>query len=80
VPASGGSVTYSVVVTNTTTTEVLTLTSLSDDKFGDLKGQGDCAVPQPLAANGGTYTKKTSRRKSGACLSLGPNPRARFAA
>jgi hypothetical protein len=117
-------------VTNNTTnsTEALTLTSLSDDKFGDLNGQGNCAVPQTLAANGGTFScsfqqslpagdpatphvntvtataqnnagttdtatdeatvnfteillkKKTSRRKSGVCLSLGSNPRARFAA
>ena len=93
--------TYKVVVTNNTpnSTEALTLTSLSDDKFGDLKGQGDCTVPQTLAANGGTYscsfqrplpagdpatshvnTKKPSRRKSGTCLFLGSNPRARFAA
>jgi prealbumin domain-containing protein/beta-propeller repeat-containing protein len=54
VPASsGGSVTYSVVVTNNTP-EDLMLTSLIDDKFGDLNGQGDCVVPQNLAANG-TY-------------------------
>jgi hypothetical protein len=48
VPASGGSVTYSVMVTNNTT-EALTLTSLRDDQFGDLNNT--CAVPRSLAAN-----------------------------
>ena len=59
VPASGDSVTvnYKVMVTNNTTnsTEALMLTSLIDDKFGDLNGQGDCTVPQTLAVNG-TYS------------------------
>jgi hypothetical protein len=48
VQASGGSVTYTVVVTNNTP-EALTLTSLSDDKF-DLNNT--CAVPPILAAKG----------------------------
>jgi hypothetical protein len=54
-------------VTNNTTNsaEALTLTSLSDDKFGELNGQGDCAVPQPLAANGGTYSCSFQRSLSG---------------
>jgi hypothetical protein len=54
-------------VTNNTTnsTEALTLTSLSDDTFSDLNGQGDCAVPQTLAANGGTYSCSLRRSLSG---------------
>jgi LPXTG-motif cell wall-anchored protein/uncharacterized repeat protein (TIGR01451 family) len=54
VPEPGGTVTFTVEVTNLGL-ETLTLTSLADDVYGDLDGQGTCAVPQPLAA-GGTYT------------------------
>ncbi len=58
VPEVGGSVTYSVVVRNTSTIPV-TLTSLNDDKFGDLSGKGTCNVTGnlygSLAANT-TYT------------------------
>jgi PKD repeat protein len=32
--------------------EPLTLTSLVDDIYGDLNGQGDCSVPQTIAAGG----------------------------
>ncbi|HEX9259928.1 MAG TPA: DUF11 domain-containing protein, partial [Acidimicrobiales bacterium] len=55
VPATGGNVTYTVVVTNTSF-EPVTLTSLVDDKFGNLNGQGTCATGGTIAANGGTYT------------------------
>jgi len=55
VPETGGNVTFTFLVTNHNA-EAVTLTSLSDDVFGDLNGQGTCAVPQPLAGNGGTYT------------------------
>ena len=51
----GGAVTFSVLITNTSNVDVQ-LTSLSDDVFGDLNGQGTCSVPQSLAANGGTYS------------------------
>lgn len=51
---SGGEVTFSVVVINRGP-EAGTLTALIDSIFGDLNGQGTCAVPQPLAGNGGTY-------------------------
>jgi prealbumin domain-containing protein len=52
--ANGGSVTYTVMITNNTTnsTEALMLTDLSDDKVGNLNGQGTCTVPQTLAAKG----------------------------
>ena len=32
------------------------LDSMVDDSYGDLSGQGDCSLPQPLAANGCSYT------------------------
>ncbi|MGI8778285.1 MAG: hypothetical protein ACR2LJ_13100 [Acidimicrobiales bacterium] len=54
-PEPGGTFTFSVVVTNTSI-KPLTLTRLVDDVYGDLNGRGTCAVPQALAANGGTYS------------------------
>ncbi|OGO71216.1 MAG: hypothetical protein A2Z37_07255 [Chloroflexi bacterium RBG_19FT_COMBO_62_14] len=50
----GGNVAFTVEVENTSP-EAVTLDSLVDDVFGDLDGQGDCAVPQNIAA-GGTYS------------------------
>src|SRR5207247_10791907 len=50
----GGSVNFTVSVTNPNKEE-LTLSTLSDDKFGPLSGKGDCSVPQTIAAKG-TYT------------------------
>jgi uncharacterized repeat protein (TIGR01451 family) len=50
-----GPVTFDVTVTNTGP-EDLTLTSLIDDVHGDLNGQGDCSVPQTLAAGGGSFS------------------------
>lgn len=58
---TGGSVGYTVTVTNNSTIAV-TLTSLIDDKFGDLDGQGDCnsasnpTNPYGSIAAGGTYS------------------------
>jgi hypothetical protein len=49
IPETGGNVTYTVETTNNASVSV-TLTTLSDDKFGNLDGQGDCDVPQTLAA------------------------------
>ena len=51
VPETGGEVTYTVTVTNTSTVAI-TLNSLVDNVFGDLDGNGDCAVPQAIAALG----------------------------
>jgi cysteine-rich repeat protein len=45
----GGNVTFTVVVTNTSTVDTVTISSLTDDKFGNLHGKGTCAVPQVLA-------------------------------
>ncbi len=55
VPETGGDVTFTFLVTNNSL-EDATLDSLVDSDFGDLNGQGDCSVPQPLAGSGGTYT------------------------
>jgi uncharacterized repeat protein (TIGR01451 family) len=51
VPETGGNVTFTVDVINWSA-EAVTLDSLIDDVFGDLNSQGDCSVPQPLAAAG----------------------------
>jgi len=64
VPESGGAVTFTVTVNNTST-EPLTLTSLMDSVFGDLNGQGTCALPQTLPANTGTYSCTFTQTLSG---------------
>ena len=51
----GGTVTFTVVVSNLSAVDSLTITSIVDDVFGDLNGQGDCSVPQELAL-GASYT------------------------
>jgi uncharacterized repeat protein (TIGR01451 family) len=60
----GGLVTFDVTVTNTGS-EDLTLTSLVDDIHGDLNGQGDCVLPQALAAGGGSYSCSFTAAVSG---------------
>jgi hypothetical protein len=63
----GGDVTYTYLVTNTSTVDTVTIKDgvqaygipylgLYDDILGDLNGQGDCSVPQVLAPNGGSYS------------------------
>jgi citrate lyase gamma subunit len=47
-PIPGGEVSYTVAVANTGLSDV-TIDSLTDDMFGDLNGQGSCAVPQTIA-------------------------------
>ncbi len=54
-PEPGGDFTFTVVVTNTSI-EPVTITSLTDDIYGNLNGRGTCATGAVLAANGGTYT------------------------
>jgi hypothetical protein len=54
VPETGADVTFTVEVTNDGDVAI-TLTSLTDDQFGDLNGKGGCAVPQSLAP-GAIYT------------------------
>ena len=54
----GGVITFTVEVQNTSLSEVVTIDSLDDDIYGDLDGQGDCAVPQilqPAGSVGDTY-------------------------
>jgi hypothetical protein len=51
---SGGEVTFTIVVHNTGEEEV-TLTSLSDDVFGDLNGQGTCVTGGVIPV-GGNYS------------------------
>ncbi len=48
VPEPGGIVSFGVVVTNTSI-EPVEITSLSDDVYGDLDGQGSCVLPQTIA-------------------------------
>ena len=59
----GGDVTFSVVVTNNSNVSA-TLTSLSDDKFGNLSGQGSCTLPQTLAV-GASYSCSFTKEISG---------------
>ncbi len=61
----GGDVTFTFVVTNTSAVDVLTLNSLNDSIYGDLNGQGDCSVPQTLAAAGGSYSCSITKLVSG---------------
>ncbi|MCB0996004.1 MAG: hypothetical protein KDB21_12985, partial [Acidimicrobiales bacterium] len=55
-PEPGGTVTFTVVVTNDSVgTDPVELTSLVDDVHGDLDGQGTCSLPRTLAP-GENYT------------------------
>ncbi len=54
VPETGGNVKFTFLVENIGPEDV-TLTSLVDDKFGDLDGKGTCDVPQTILI-GGSYT------------------------
>ena len=64
IPEPGGNVDYTVVVNNTSTAESVTLTTLGDDIFGNLSGQGNCSVPQTIASSG-DYTCTFTRSISG---------------
>src|SRR4029450_8738088 len=46
---------FSVAVKNTSTVDSVTISSLTDNVFGNLDGQGTCDVPQTLAP-GASYT------------------------
>ena len=46
----GGNVTYTFLVTNISTVDTVTINSLTDTVYDDLDGQGDCALPQTIAA------------------------------
>ena len=64
VPENGAPVTFTVTVANTSV-EPVTLTSLVDDVYGDLNGQGTCVLPQTLAI-AGTYSCTFTKTVSGA--------------
>jgi uncharacterized repeat protein (TIGR01451 family) len=48
----GGTITFTVEVRNTSSSEVVTIDSIDDNVYGDLDGQGDCSVPQDLQPAG----------------------------
>ncbi len=54
-PEPGGPVNFTVVITNTSPADEVTIETLVDSVHGDLNGQGTCSVPQTLAV-GATYT------------------------
>ena len=65
VPETGGNVTFTFLVTNNSA-EAATLNSLTDPFFGgSLHNKGNCALPQPLAASGGSYTCAITKFISG---------------
>jgi hypothetical protein len=51
-PEPGGSVTFTVQVTNNSTVDSMTISSISDDRFGTLAGDSDCQVGTTLAPSG----------------------------
>ena len=51
----GADVTFTFVVNNTSAVDSVDITSLTDSIYGDLNGQGNCLVPQTIAA-GANYT------------------------
>jgi hypothetical protein len=50
-PEPGGTVDFTVVISNDATTNI-TVNSLVDDVHGDLAGQGDCVLPQTILEDG----------------------------
>ncbi len=48
----GGPVVFTLRVDNPSTADAVTINSLVDDVHGNLNGQGDCSVPQLIAAGG----------------------------
>ncbi|OGC80552.1 hypothetical protein A3K01_03350, partial [candidate division WWE3 bacterium RIFOXYD1_FULL_43_17] len=71
VPETGGDVEYTVKVENPNLVSV-ELTSLTDDTFGNLSGQGNCSVPQPISS-GNYYECKFTKNLSGAPGSVHTN-------
>ncbi len=57
---SGENVTFTIVVTNNSAESVL-ITTLVDDQFGDLNGQGTCVMSQTIAGNG-SYTCAVTKK------------------
>jgi len=63
----GQLVTFSVTVMNTYGDRSVSLTSLTDQRLGDLNGQGTCSVPQTIAASS-SYTCTVSDQVNGVAL------------
>ena len=63
-PEPGGNATFSVTVQNTSAVDSVTISSLTDDIYGNLDGKGTCDVPQTIAA-GASYSCSFSGAVSG---------------
>ena len=63
VPETGGDVEFTIRVNNPSAVSV-NLTSLSDDKFGNLNGIGSCVTPKTISA-GGHYECKFTQKVFG---------------
>src|SRR5215204_2802963 len=63
-PEPGGNASFSVVVKNTSAVDAVTISSLTDDVYGDLDGKGSCDVPQTIAA-GASYSCSFTAAVSG---------------
>ena len=63
-PEPGGNATFDVKVENTSATDSVTISSLTDDVYGNLDGKGTCDVPQTIAA-GASYSCSFSGAVSG---------------
>ena len=61
----GGNATFAVSVKNTSAVDSVTITTLTDDIYGNLDGKGTCDVPQTLAP-GATYECSFTGAVSGA--------------
>ena len=68
----GGNVTFTVVVKNTSEFDPITITSLSDDVYGNLDTKGTCSVPQDLDP-GDSYTCQFTGAVSGTGEDEGEN-------
>lgn len=66
VPCFGGLTTFDLKINNPSSrTDEVTITSLVDDDFGNLDGQGSCSLPQTIPGNGGIYTCSFTRTVMG---------------
>src|SRR5829696_4516360 len=63
-PEPGGNASFSVVVKNTSAVDAVTVSTLTDDVYGDLDGKGSCDVPQTIAA-GASYSCSFTAAVSG---------------
>jgi uncharacterized repeat protein (TIGR01451 family) len=61
----GGDVEFTVLITNNSSVDAITINSLTDSVHGDLSSQGDCGTSQVIAAAGGSYTCSFTANVSG---------------